>query len=140
MPLDRDNRFPTAPTGKYRGHERSRLFGLAPDPELTEIGPGTGCGEYLRRYWQPIALTSMVGELPLRLRRMGEDLVLFRDRRPPTATLADEPVVAVFFRHSCFCECFVLVCCWALLQYFHQPQLVDWSLVWSATESRLVSD
>jgi phenylpropionate dioxygenase-like ring-hydroxylating dioxygenase large terminal subunit len=27
----------------------------------------------------PIALTSMIGEFPLRLRRMGEDLVLYRD-------------------------------------------------------------
>lgn len=81
MPLDRDNRFPSAPAGKYQGHARNKLFTLAPDPELTEVGPGTPCGEYLRRYWQPIALTSMVGELPLRLRRMGEDLVLFRDRR-----------------------------------------------------------
>ena len=27
----------------------------APDPELTQVGPGTPCGEYLRRFWQPAA-------------------------------------------------------------------------------------
>ena len=27
----------------------------APDPELTQVGPGTPCGEYLRRFWQPVA-------------------------------------------------------------------------------------
>ena len=50
------------------------------DPKLTHVGPGKPCGEFLRRFWHPIALTSMVGDLPLRVRRFGEDLVLFRDR------------------------------------------------------------
>jgi phenylpropionate dioxygenase-like ring-hydroxylating dioxygenase large terminal subunit len=68
------------PHGKFDGYPRSGLAGLAPDEEITRIGPETPCGEYLRRFWMPIALTSMVGELPLKLRRMGEDLVLFRDR------------------------------------------------------------
>ena len=48
--------------------------------ELTHVGPGTPCGEYLRRYWQPIALSGEVNELPVAVRIMGEDLVLFRDR------------------------------------------------------------
>ena len=43
-------------------------------------GPGTPGGEYLRRFWHPVARTAQVGELPLALRRFGEDLVLFRDR------------------------------------------------------------
>jgi hypothetical protein len=68
------------PHGKFDGYPRNGLAGLAPDEEITRIGPGTVCGEYLRRFWMPIALTSMVSELPLKLRRMGEDLVLFRDR------------------------------------------------------------
>ena len=70
----------TLPQGKFDGYPRNGLPGLAPDDEITRIGPGTPGGEYLRRFWMPIALNSMVGELPLRLRRMGEDLVLFRDR------------------------------------------------------------
>ena len=28
------------------------------DAELTEVGPGTPCGEFMRRYWHPIALSS----------------------------------------------------------------------------------
>ena len=68
------------PHGRFAGYQRNGLAGLAADDEITRIMPGTPCGEYLRRFWMPIALTSMVGDLPLALRRMGEDLVLFRDR------------------------------------------------------------
>ncbi|MBL8698887.1 MAG: Rieske 2Fe-2S domain-containing protein [Alphaproteobacteria bacterium] len=52
----------------------------APDPELTQVGPDTPCGEYLRRVWQPVAMLAELGERPLALRILGEDLVLFRDR------------------------------------------------------------
>ena len=47
---------------------------------LTRVGPGTPCGELLRRFWQPVALTSELGERPRLIRVMGEDLVLFRDK------------------------------------------------------------
>jgi nitrite reductase/ring-hydroxylating ferredoxin subunit len=49
------------------------------DEELTRVGPGTPCGEYLRRFWQPIILSEALQDLPQRLRIMGEDLVAFRD-------------------------------------------------------------
>lgn len=49
--------------------------------ELTHVGPGTPCGEYLRRFWQPIALSTELNDLPLPVRILGEDLVLFRDGR-----------------------------------------------------------
>jgi len=49
------------------------------DAELTHVGPGTPCGEYLRRYWQPVAHTGDLGERPLAIRILGEDLVVFRD-------------------------------------------------------------
>ena len=49
------------------------------DAELTHVGPGTPCGEYLRRYWQPVAMAEELGALPLVVRILGEDLVLFRD-------------------------------------------------------------
>ena len=51
------------------------------DEELTRVGPGTPCGEYLRRFWQPVILSEELGDLPRRLRILGEDLVAFRDRR-----------------------------------------------------------
>ena len=49
------------------------------DAELTHVDPGTPCGEYLRRYWQPVAMSEELGALPLVVRVLGEDLVLFRD-------------------------------------------------------------
>jgi phenylpropionate dioxygenase-like ring-hydroxylating dioxygenase large terminal subunit len=52
----------------------------AADEELTRVGPGTPCGEYLRRFWQPVILSEELGDLPRRLCILGEDLVAFRDR------------------------------------------------------------
>ena len=52
----------------------------APDLALTQVGRGTPGGEYLRRFWQPIAYESEIKDLPVRARIMGEDLVIFRDR------------------------------------------------------------
>lgn len=47
---------------------------------LTRVGAGTPGGEMLRRYWQPIAAASeLTDDKPLmKLRILGEDLVLFR--------------------------------------------------------------
>lgn len=47
--------------------------------ELTHTGPGTPAGEYFRRFWQPVAMVEQVGELPIALEILGEELVLFRD-------------------------------------------------------------
>lgn len=46
---------------------------------LTSIGPGTPGGEYMRRFWHPIALSDELKDFPRRVRLLGEDLVLFRD-------------------------------------------------------------
>jgi hypothetical protein len=48
---------------------------------LTRTGPGTPCGELMRRCWQPAALVEeLPDDRPVRaLRLLGEDLVLFRD-------------------------------------------------------------
>jgi phenylpropionate dioxygenase-like ring-hydroxylating dioxygenase large terminal subunit len=50
------------------------------DDELTRVGPGTPCGEYLRRFWQPVVLSEELRGLPRRLRILGEDLVAYRDK------------------------------------------------------------
>jgi len=50
-----------------------------PDPELTRVGPGTPCGELMRRYWQPICLSADLKDLPKPVRILGEDLIAFRD-------------------------------------------------------------
>ena len=51
------------------------------DEELCRVGRGTPCGEYLRRFWQPVCIEAELDELPRALRILGEDLVVFRDGR-----------------------------------------------------------
>jgi phenylpropionate dioxygenase-like ring-hydroxylating dioxygenase large terminal subunit len=62
---------------RYAGYYHREL--PVEDEELTHIGPGTPCGEYFRRFWQPIAFSDDLADLPVRLRILGEDLVVFRD-------------------------------------------------------------
>jgi phenylpropionate dioxygenase-like ring-hydroxylating dioxygenase large terminal subunit len=50
------------------------------DAELTYVGPGTPCGEYFRRFWQPICFSDELRDLPRRVKILGEELVVFRDR------------------------------------------------------------
>ena len=70
-------RLPFLDTAYGAYHHRERP---AEDEELTRVGPGTPCGEYLRRFWQPIILSEELHDLPRRLRILGEDLVVFRDQ------------------------------------------------------------
>ena len=63
--------------GTYAGYE-TRLS-EHPDEELTLVGPETPCGEYLRRFWHPVFLDKELGDLPVALKVLGEELVLFRD-------------------------------------------------------------
>jgi phthalate 4,5-dioxygenase oxygenase subunit len=48
---------------------------------LTDTNVGTPAGDLLRRYWQPVALSSDLppGAAPKAIRIMAEDIVLFRD-------------------------------------------------------------
>lgn len=50
---------------------------------ITRTGPGTPGGDWMRHYWQPVALTEELATdrpvVPLRV--LGEDLLLFRDDR-----------------------------------------------------------
>ena len=50
------------------------------DLVLTHTDSGTPCGEYLYRYWHPVAMTEEVTDLPLLIKVLGEDLVLFKDK------------------------------------------------------------
>jgi phenylpropionate dioxygenase-like ring-hydroxylating dioxygenase large terminal subunit len=63
--------------GKYRGYD-VRLP-AEPDYELTQVDAGTPGGEYLRRFWTPVAMSSQLGKYPVPVRIFGEDLVVFRD-------------------------------------------------------------
>jgi 5,5'-dehydrodivanillate O-demethylase oxygenase subunit len=47
---------------------------------LTRVSAGTPMGDYLRRYWHPVAGESEFGKQRIKpIRLLGEDLVLFRD-------------------------------------------------------------
>jgi len=48
--------------------------------DLAEVGAGTPMGELLRRYWHPVGLAADAGDTPRRVRVLGEDLILFRDK------------------------------------------------------------
>jgi phenylpropionate dioxygenase-like ring-hydroxylating dioxygenase large terminal subunit len=64
-------------------HDTGTAYGRkqpAYNPTLTEVGAGTPMGELLRRYWHPIGLTSDASDTPRKVRVLGEDLILFRDR------------------------------------------------------------
>ncbi len=61
----------------YNGYHR--VSDADDDAGLTHVGPGTPCGEYLRRFWQPVCMSDRLNDLPLAIRIMGEDLVVFRD-------------------------------------------------------------
>ena len=83
-----DPNSPTAPKDRSRAQPRTSApyTGYynkpAPDTDspLTAVGPGTPCGEYLRRYWHPFLLASELKDLPIPVRLLGEDLVVFRDQ------------------------------------------------------------
>lgn len=63
----------------FGGYHRA-LVPPRPDMEILESAPGTGAGEYLRRFWHPVCLSEdLDGGRPLALRIMNEDLVAFRD-------------------------------------------------------------
>ena len=49
------------------------------DAELTHVSFKTPMGELLRRYWQPVALSAELKDLPKRIQILGEELVAFRD-------------------------------------------------------------
>jgi phenylpropionate dioxygenase-like ring-hydroxylating dioxygenase large terminal subunit len=47
---------------------------------MVRTGPGSPCGDLMRRYWQPVALSEeLQADVPLEVRILSEDLVLFRD-------------------------------------------------------------
>ena len=57
---------------------------------LTRVGPGTPMGELLRRYWIPFAAASQLLENAVRkVRLLGEDLVLYRDRSGTYGLIGD---------------------------------------------------
>ncbi len=67
-------------------HSRPTKFGGYHQPKdrpatdiTARVGPGTPCGEYMRRFWHPIMLCVQLEDRPQAIRILGEDLVIYRD-------------------------------------------------------------
>ena len=77
----RDKNTLAEPTEKklipYGGYFTNKVPGH--DPELTEVGPGTPTGEYMRRFWHPVCMAMELTDTPRFLKILGEELVCFRD-------------------------------------------------------------
>lgn len=57
---------------------------------LTKIGPGTRMGNLLRRYWYPIgAIDDLKEKRTKRVKILGEDLVVFKDRSGKLGLIAE---------------------------------------------------
>jgi len=61
----------------YSGYYKNQMPGH--DPYLTETGPGTPTGDYMRRFWHPVCMAEELTEVPRFLMIMSEELVAFRD-------------------------------------------------------------
>jgi len=58
---------------------------------LCRVGPGTPMGALMRSYWQPIAPYATLLDNPVRkVRILGEDLVLYRDRSGTLGLIQDK--------------------------------------------------
>src|SRR3546814_17181360 len=54
----------------------------AENETLVRVGPGTDMGEYMRRYWHPVATSAQLPEpdcKPLRIKLPRQKLVVFRN-------------------------------------------------------------
>jgi nitrite reductase/ring-hydroxylating ferredoxin subunit len=49
--------------------------------QLAQVGQGTPMGEVLRRFWQPVGLVGDATTTPRQVKILGEELILFRDKR-----------------------------------------------------------
>ena len=61
------------------------------DAELSHVGPDTPCGEYLRRFWQPVCISDELRDLPHHVKLLGEELVVFRDLSGSVGLLERNP-------------------------------------------------
>jgi 5,5'-dehydrodivanillate O-demethylase len=60
----------------------------ADNERLTRVGPNTPAGNLLRRYWWPVWFSELLGDRPIPVRILGEDLILYRDKSGQVGLLA----------------------------------------------------
>ncbi len=68
------------------------MLSAAENELLTRVGPGTQTGNLLRQYWIPVMPSPQLAEPdgpPLRVKLLGENLVLFRDTSGQVGLLAE---------------------------------------------------
>ena len=46
--------------------------------DIAHVGPGTPAGEWFRRYWLAVGTVAELRDIPVGLKILGEELVLFR--------------------------------------------------------------
>ena len=63
----------------FAGYHRTRATYI--NEELLLVGKDTLGGQYLRRFWQPLIVAAELGNLPKAVKLLGEELVVFRDKR-----------------------------------------------------------
>jgi hypothetical protein len=56
------------------------------DTELSHVGPDTPCGEYLRRFWQPICFSDELKDLPHRVKSSARSWWRFATGAAPLAS------------------------------------------------------
>ena len=71
------NTQPNTQSLAFNGYHRKQT--AEPDLFLCSVTRGTPGGEYHRRFWQPICYEYELGDVPLKVRALGEDLVAFKD-------------------------------------------------------------
>jgi phenylpropionate dioxygenase-like ring-hydroxylating dioxygenase large terminal subunit len=74
------------------------FFNNDEEEALVRVGPGTPSGEVFRRYWLPVETSANLGQYvrggtgprnPIRVKMLGEDLVLYRDASGKAGLLAE---------------------------------------------------
>jgi 5,5'-dehydrodivanillate O-demethylase len=66
------------------------MLSVEANDRLARVGPGTPMGVLMRRYWMPIRpLAQLVDEDVIKVRILGEDLVLFRTKRGEIGLIGD---------------------------------------------------
>ncbi len=57
------------------------MLSEAENQTLMQVGAGTLMGDFLRRYWMPVAAVAELDDNPTKpIRLMGEDLVIYKDK------------------------------------------------------------
>jgi 5,5'-dehydrodivanillate O-demethylase len=66
------------------------MLSVEANNRLARVGPGTPMGELMRCYWMPIRpLAQLVDEDVIKVRILGEDLVLFRTKKGEIGLIGD---------------------------------------------------